>query len=88
MQAAPPVPHFAVVGDIWQVPFAVQQPLGQFCALHIAAAPPPLEPPVPPAVEPPVPPAVEEPPAEPPPVPLPLTHRPPVPPSVPADWHV
>jgi hypothetical protein len=81
MHAAPPVPQRAVVPGLWHEPVEVQQPLGQFCALHIAEPPPvPAEPP---AVLPPVPPPVAEPPAEPPPVEPPERQRPPVPASAP-----
>lgn len=88
MHAAPPFPQRAVVAGFWQVPVEVQQPLGQFCALHDVAVPPAL----PPAIADP-PPVVAEPPpvvAEPPPVAVPppvelLEHRPPIwPPSAPA----
>ncbi len=82
MQAAPPVPHRAVVPGLWHEPVEVQQPLGQFCALHIAE-PPPVPPAEPPAVLPPVPPPVAEPPAEPPPVEPPERQRPPLPASEP-----
>ncbi|MCA3012260.1 MAG: hypothetical protein INH41_07655 [Myxococcaceae bacterium] len=77
-QAAPPVPHRAVVAGFWQVPMAVQQPLGQFCALQVAAPPPVLPPAAPPAVPPAVAPPAEPPPAVPPPVAPAATHRPPL----------
>ena len=83
MQAAPPVPQRAVVPGFWQEPVAVQQPLEQFCALHITV-PPPVPPPAePPAVLPPAPPPVAEPPPAPPPVAPPERQRPPVPASEP-----